>query len=29
MPLALTRQEKFALNLIATLVVLGLIGYAL
>jgi hypothetical protein len=29
MPLALTRKEKFALNLIATLVVLGLIGYAL
>lgn len=29
MPLALTRKEKFALNLIALLVVLGLIGYAL
>jgi hypothetical protein len=29
MPLALTRQEKFALVVLALLIVLGLIGYAL
>ncbi|MEN9662492.1 MAG: hypothetical protein RL324_1441 [Verrucomicrobiota bacterium] len=29
MPLALTSKERFALTMIAALVVLGLIGYAL